>query len=211
MNIRKSAVSFLLILCMMISLLPCFGSHNEVEAASGTGSYTYSVEISFGAFAFTYDYGIWNVNELDYVASDTSSHPAADTKDREPGWYGFDGINNRITVEFVDSASANHYIDVTVTFALETELSGVEMEGYRTSDFSSQSGVTNTANQYAFSVSHGQTDNHGDYKGIATYFSLSGVPQKGGSDYHSPTSNTNEILGTITIAVSKPIMGPAPN
>ncbi len=60
--------------------------------------YKYLIEIEFGSLQFYYDWGEWSPTTHDYVADSSSNMPANGTVEGEPGWYGFDGINNRITV-----------------------------------------------------------------------------------------------------------------
>ena len=62
-------------------------------------SYVYNVTVEFGYFSFYYDFGIWDVTTFEYRASDSSNNPGANTTLHEPGWYGFDGVNNRIYIE----------------------------------------------------------------------------------------------------------------
>lgn len=62
-------------------------------------SYVYNVTVEFGYFSFYYDFGIWDVTSFEYRASDSSNNPGANTTLHEPGWYGFDGVNNRIYIE----------------------------------------------------------------------------------------------------------------
>ena len=87
----------------------------KVEAVeSDEENYEYSVTISFGTFDFYYDWGVWDADALKYAASTTSTSPAAGTVAGDPGWYGFDGVANKISVEFLHSTSLNTSIDVGV-------------------------------------------------------------------------------------------------
>ena len=62
--------------------------------------YQYLVTIEFGSFQFWYDWGEWDVDKLAYTKDASSKDPAADTIDDGPGWYGFDGVTNRIGVTY---------------------------------------------------------------------------------------------------------------
>lgn len=210
MNIRKSAVSFLLILCMMISLLPCFGSYNEVEAAQADKNYHYMVEITFGPFAFYYDYGIWDVNELDYVKAETSTGPSITTKDGLPGWYGFDGNTNRVSVTYEDKYSSSSSVDVEVTFSLakvnSQQITGVTLTGYddhQNGVFGNQlpslGGLGANNSGYSFTVPNSYNPSTGEGTPTDTYFSLDGVPKVGSNNLTTTTGNL--LLGTIMIAI----------
>ena len=61
--------------------------------------YVYNVTVEFGYFSFYYDFGIWDVTTFNYRASESSNNPGSTTTLGEPGWYGFDGVNNRIYIE----------------------------------------------------------------------------------------------------------------
>ena len=61
--------------------------------------YKYNVTIEFGALHFYYDWGEWNTNTHSYQADPSSTNPAADTVAGTPGWYGFDGQNNLLTIK----------------------------------------------------------------------------------------------------------------
>ena len=58
----------------------------------------YALDIEFGSLSFTYDYGIWDVNDMRYEAVSTSINPAEGTVAGYPGWYGFDGKANKVTI-----------------------------------------------------------------------------------------------------------------
>ena len=62
-------------------------------------AYVYNVTVEFGYFSFYYDFGIWDVTTFNYRASESSNNPGSTTTLGEPGWYGFDGVNNRIYIE----------------------------------------------------------------------------------------------------------------
>lgn len=59
----------------------------------------YAIDIEFGNLSFYYDYGVWDVNDMRYEASATSTNPASGTVAGYPGWYGFDQISNKISVK----------------------------------------------------------------------------------------------------------------
>ena len=71
-----------------------------VEGRAVDEPYQYLVTIEFGSFQFWYDWGEWDVDKLAYTKDASSKDPAADTVDGGPGWYGFDGVTNRIGVTY---------------------------------------------------------------------------------------------------------------
>lgn len=91
-----------------------------VQTLDGEESYVYNVTITFGSFDFYYDYGTWDSQNLKYSANQSSTDPAAGTVDTFPGWYGFDGTANKITVE---NSSIAGGVQVTVQYT-DTPLSG---------------------------------------------------------------------------------------
>ena len=82
--------------------------------------YTYVVTIEYGSFQFWYDWGEWDVDKLTYTNDISSKDPAAGTTDGGPGWYGFDGVTNRIGVSYqaVDQGDLSGVpkLQLTLTF-----------------------------------------------------------------------------------------------
>jgi cell division septation protein DedD len=81
--------------------------------------YTYLVTIEYGSFQFYYDWGEWDVEQLAYTKDGASSYPAAKTVDGGPGWYGFDGITNRIGIYYQAPGGVTNEtprLDVTLSF-----------------------------------------------------------------------------------------------
>ena len=91
-----------------------------VQTLAGSESYVYNVTITFGSFDFYYDYGTWDSQNLKYSANQSSTNPAAGTVNTFPGWYGFDGTANKISVENSSTAGG---VQVTVQYA-DTPLAG---------------------------------------------------------------------------------------
>jgi hypothetical protein len=89
-----------------MSFAPMQGEPGALESAPlivdgrATTPYQYLVTIEFGSFQFWYDWGEWDVDKLAYTKDASSKDPAADTVDGGPGWYGFDGVTNRIGVTY---------------------------------------------------------------------------------------------------------------
>ncbi len=172
-------------------------------------SYVYNVTITFGSFDFYYDYGTWDSQNLKYAANQSSSDPAAGTVDTFPGWYGFDGTANKITVE---NASTAGDVQVTVQYT-DAPLAGdstdtvafpllpgcVTMYCYDDAAFSRPaSGSFN--NGCSFPVSGLDAALQPTTKDI--YVSFSGKPLKAdGTDF---VSAQTQRIGYITLTVSLP-------
>lgn len=117
---------------LTVSVLSAFPAARAEETGETSGSeteYRYSVEIEFGSMTFCYDYGTWNPSNLRYEAEETES-PAAGTVAGFPGWYGFDGIANRISVRYNDkddngSNPSHNYLQVTLSYRSLQEKDGV--------------------------------------------------------------------------------------
>lgn len=117
---------------LTVSVLSAFPAARAEETGETSGSeteYRYSVEIEFGSMTFCYDYGTWNPSNLRYEAEETES-PAAGTVAGFPGWYGFDGIANRISVRYNDkddngSNPSHNYLQVTLSYRALQEKDGV--------------------------------------------------------------------------------------
>lgn len=177
--------------------------------------YVYSIEIEFGSFNFYYDYGIWDVANLRYSASASSTYPAAETVEGAAGWYNFDGVSNKISVKNI---SRNGDVDVTVRFDTfkENELndsrayldpSSVTMTFYgsctQTDGFGNKFDSANSEYTATIGVSDTPTD---------IYISFSGKPQeyiKDDSGIWTSAATAYDALqykeiGYITLTVSLP-------
>ena len=106
------------------------GTSEVIVNGQAVGIYNYIVTIEFGAFDFQYDWGKWNVETLRYEADSNSADPAKDTPQGAPGWYGFDGTNNRIGIRF-NSDIPNAKLAVSLNFAFDEALAdGIEIDLY---------------------------------------------------------------------------------
>ena len=103
-------------------------------------AYVYNVTVEFGYFSFYYDFGVWDVTSFTYRASDSSNNPGATTTLGEPGWYGFDGVNNRV---YIENNSPNGKKDILVTISFDNDMDedgeafpvdGVKMSLYARAD-----------------------------------------------------------------------------
>ena len=106
------------------------GMSEVIVNGRAVGVYNYIVTIEFGAFDFQYDWGKWNVETLRYEADSNSADPAMDTPQGAPGWYGFDGTNNRIGIRF-NSDIPNAQLGVSFIFDFDDALAdGIEIDLY---------------------------------------------------------------------------------
>lgn len=113
----------------VLSAFPAARAEETGETSESETEYRYSVDIEFGSMTFCYDYGTWNPSNLRYEAEETES-PAAGTVAGFPGWYGFDGIANRISVRYNDkddngSDPSHNYLQVTLSYRSLQEKDGV--------------------------------------------------------------------------------------
>lgn len=187
----------------------------ENEGATDPGDdnnpYVYSITIEFGSFDFYYDYGTWNTETLKYAANYSSANPAAGTTPGEPGWYGFDGITNKITVtngsinselspvevkiEFTD----NDNTDTNANFPLKS--GSISMTCY--DDIALSSPTTSKVtmgNGCIFEVAAPTDAPNPTVRDI--YVSFEGAPKNADGTNFKNTSPT--IIGYITLTVSLP-------
>ncbi len=204
---KRSVILIVLLLCSYTLL--SFSGAEVYAAEEETSEYTYSVEITFGAFSFYYDYGIWNVNTLEYEASEQSKDPAVDTNPGKPGWYGFDGATNRISVNYL-TGSEGTSIDVIVVYTPWYMENGnkiepdIIMEAYKSKDFSSFTNEDAENYRYgiidnpAFEIISGMGSGFGFNVPVGTmseaYISLSGEP-----GFHSGGA---VVIGELTLMIS---------
>ena len=135
----KSLCAVIMAFALILLSVPVFPVHAENDEAK-SGDYKYAVTIEFGSMTFCYDYGRWDVNEMRYKTDGEIGNPASGTEAGYPGWYGFDGTANRISVKYsneneTDSSTQNRKLAVTLDyralFATEGRVvGGVTMEFY---------------------------------------------------------------------------------
>lgn len=175
-----------------------------VQAENGdtkSNEYKYAVTIEFGSMTFAYDYGKWDVNEMRYKAGTASVNPANGTEKGYPGWYGFDGTANRISVKYsnengADSPTQNRNLSVTLSYRVlsstnERVVKGVTMEFY--SDVTLKNSFSSS-----FTVPH--TDPEDENAKTVIYASLRGAPTENGGKF---LSDSFVPVGMLTIRVGE--------
>ena len=173
-----------------------------VQAENGdtkSNEYKYAVTIEFGSMSFSYDYGKWDVTEMRYKANAASKNPANGTEPGYPGWYGFDGTANRISVKYSNETgdvSTNRNLAVTLSYRALTsaegkKVSGVDMFFY--SDAALTAPVTPS-----FTVPH--TDPEKKDEKTVIYASLRGEPTENGAKFES---DSFVPVGMLTIRVGE--------
>lgn len=155
--------------------------------------YIYAIEIEFGSFGFYYDYGTWDVNDLCYKSNQSSADPSADTKQGSPGWYGFDGNANKISVNIM---SIKDPVRIKLNFELyNLDANCVKMFFYSSNDFLSANCLNeNNPNLYSFDMT--------EIGNEEIYFSLSGKPSE------KPTiTSDNEIIVQDFVSSNLAVIG----
>lgn len=195
----KSLCAVILLFALLLFSLPAAPMRAEEETPEAQG-YKYAVTIEFGSMAFCYDYGAWNVNEMRYTADASSANPAADTEPGYPGWYGFDGMANRISVKFSngnenDDADTNRNLAVTLDYRALAATEGVALAGI-SAEFYSDAALT-LKSEKSFLVPHTSPENNDK---TVIYISLSGEPL---SDDIKYTSDNFSPIGFLTIRIGE--------
>ena len=163
--------------------------------------YVYAIVIEFGSFSFYYDYGVWDPATLTYKADPASSDPSHSTVEGSPGWYGFDGISNKITVKNLSDYEGQPLSDLKITISYsQAEFSQTVRESVSMTLFSDEAlneheGISLDGGSYSFTIASG-TEND-------VFVSLSGTPSDSqGNDIFSDVAIP---IGYITLQVSIPI------
>lgn len=196
---KSTKICFVIVLSLslLLSAIPVVPAAADGETTATETGYTYSVEITFGSLSFVYDWGTWSTSHLRYEADKSSTNPASGTEQGFPGWYGFDGTANKVSVKYLRSETDTTQYDnlsVTLEYAPLTGTSavgGVEMELFTASDFSSGSKLDGT-NNFALTVRNNKAT---DY-----WISLKGVPMSGSNSFDSDTLTA---IGTLTFRLGK--------
>lgn len=200
----KSLCAAIMAVAMIILSVPALPVSAENGDTIKDDGYRYAVTIEFGSMAFCYDYGKWDVNELRYKANASSVNPAHDTTAGFPGWYGFDGTANRISVKYSnenenDGPMQNRKLSVTLEYRNNQTndggniITGIEMNFYSDAALTVPFGRT-------FIVPHTSPEDLGAKTVI--YASLKGAPQEHTSDgLKKYISDTFAPIGMLTIRV----------
>lgn len=178
-RITKSLCAVMLTLCL---LLP----GTLTTPAEAAPDDVYAINVEFGNLSFYYDYGTWNVNTMRYEAAATSANPANGTTAGFPGWYGFDGTANKISIENGSAPGKS----VTMSLHYRSLESG-ELSSAGTA--TSVSGVTMTVdgwNNNSVTVASNST--------AVGYIHLAGEPVTTDDTYDSATM---QPIGMLTLKI----------
>lgn len=205
---RTRAISLCAVMtafALILLSIPAF----PVQAENGdtkSDGYKYAVTIEFGSMTFAYDYGKWDVNEMRYKANAASKNPANGTTEGYPGWYGFDGTANRISVKYsneneTDPPEKKRKLAVTLSYRaltpVEASTEGIEVGGVEMK-FYSDAALTVPLSSTTFTVPH--TDPEDKDARTVIYASLSGEPTVNGNKFQS---DSFVPVGMLTIRVGE--------
>ena len=203
-KLNKSGAKSLCAVIMAVALIllsaPMSPAYAENDDTKSDG-YKYAVTIEFGSMTFFYDYGKWDVNEMRYKTDDASKNPANGTESGHPGWYGFDGTANRISVKYsneneTDTPTQNRKLAVTLDYRTLSSAEGRVVDGVAM-DFYSDAALTVPFSP-RFAVPH--TDPEDENAKTVIYTSLRGEPTENGGKY---LSDSFVPVGMLTIRVGE--------
>ena len=196
----KSLCAVIMAAALILLSVPVFPAYAENDESKADG-YKYAVTIEFGSMTFCYDYGKWDVNEMRYKTDDASQNPANGTESGYPGWYGFDGTANRISVKYsneneTDTPTQNRKLAVTLDYRTLSSAEGRVVDGVAM-DFYSDAALTVPFSP-SFTVPH--TDPEDENVKTVIYTSLRGEPTENGGKY---LSDSFVPVGMLTIRVGE--------
>ncbi len=196
-------LSMTVLLFSIFRAFPVCTASAEETSPEGSGTqergYRYAVTIEFGPMTFYYDYGSWNAGEMRYVSDAASTHPSADTPNGYPGWYGFDGVANEISIKYTNGnpddevAGLRQSVPVSIAYRPLTAAEGTVVDGIRMSLYS-ESELKNEIST-SFRVPHTSPDTK---EKTSVYVSLGGMPTVGGTRFGSETFTP---VGMLTIQI----------
>ena len=203
-KLNKSGAKSLCAVIMAVALIllsaPMFPAYAENDETKSDG-YKYAVTIEFGSMTFFYDYGKWDVNEMRYKTDDASQNPANGTESGYPGWYGFDGTANRISVKYsneneTDTPTQNRKLAVTLDYRKLSSAEGRVVDGVAM-DFYSDAALTVP---FSPSLTVPHTDPEDENAKTVIYTSLRGEPTENGGKY---LSDSFVPVGLLSIRVGE--------
>ena len=221
-------------------------SENAADPEDGYKIYKYMINIEYGTLSFYYDWGIWDTDYCMYTAEKSSFGPSKETQSNTvqlrnqlqgqlqnvtaanlpnaPGWYGFDGTANKISITNLSGGSADVYVRFDYSY---------ETDGFNTSDVfprivqptvtyyfdeeMSESCGTQNENYQIMKIPYSEIDSQSK-EPIPTniYVSLAGAPYYTGMEgdpledrYHADTATQIGFL-TVTVGVSPESLMPPP-
>ena len=223
-------------------------AENAADPEDGYKIYKYMINIEYGTLSFYYDWGIWDTDYCMYTAEKSSFGPSKETQEntaqlrnnlqgqlqnvteenlpKAPGWYGFDGTANKISITNLSGGSADVYVRFDYNY---------ETDGFNTSDVFPRI-VQPTVTYYfdeEMSASCGTQAENGNYQIMKIpyseidsqskehvptniYVSLSGAPYEADMNgastegrYHADTATQIGFL-TVTVGVSPESLLPSP-
>lgn len=200
---RTRAISLFAVMtafALILLSVPAFPARVNADETKSDG-YKYAVTIEFGSMTFAYDYGKWDVNEMRYKAGTASKNPANGTTEGYPGWYGFDGTANRISVKYsneneTDTATQNRKLSVTLDYRMLFASEGRVVDGV-SMKFYSDAALTVPFSP-SFTVPH--TDPENENAKTVIYASLRGEPTENGNKF---LSDSFVPVGMLTIRVGE--------
>ena len=203
----------------VLPVIPVATDPNAVVQQDGEArgaTYRYVVNVEFGSMSFYYDWGRWDVDKLAYVSDSTSSSPAATTAAGAPGWYGFDGLSNRIGLNYrrIGNEAGTEYLKVSMYFDFAADAAGastfardhMSLSLYDTSDFGGFVADMNAQNAYTTTLLIAPAVDDYTTPGIDEaelmqdyYLSLNGAPYL--ADDTPYKNGTPTSLGLLTIRI----------
>ena len=186
-----------------------------------TTPYQYLVTIEFGSFQFWYDWGEWDVEKLAYTKDASSKDPAAGTVDGGPGWYGFDGVTNRIGVTYQAPGGVTNetpWLELSLVLNPAMEIPTGATEATRVFNNSTVIEIYDNYDKDTKTFSGKLTELHADVQTPQTllplaptvddetvheyFLSLTGAPHNADAD-NSPFRSPNAVsLGLICISIA---------
>lgn len=180
-------------------ITPVHAATTAQEQTEDQTVYQYAITIEFGPMTFYYDYGTWNADEMRYVSDAASAHPSADTVEGYPGWYGFDGVANKISVKYTNGnpddqqTQLHQSVPVAIDYRSLTATEGSVVDGVAMTLY--EESALQTITQQKFRVPHTPLDTE---EKTSVYLSLRGMPTVAGERLNSVTFMP---VGMLTIRI----------
>lgn len=193
-------LSLTVVFSALFHAVPGYAASAEEEQTE-SNSYQYAITIEFGPMTLYYDYGSWNADEMRYVSDAASAHPSADTVEGYPGWYGFDGTANKISVKYTNEnpddqqKQLRQSLPVTIDYRPLTATEGTVVDGVSMKLYG-ESGLQTEVSK-TFRVPHTPLDTE---EKTSVYVSLGGMPTIDGERF---STGTFAPIGMLTIRISE--------
>ena len=197
----KKKIITILFMAFIFIVIIIQNNKSIAETTEITETKRYTIDLAWGSLSFIYDRGTWDTNKLEYCSQESSLFPANGTINGKPGWYGFNGEANKITIY---NSSENDPITANVRVSKEvkdTEGNDIENQPTYTDNLEYSIYKDNSWNCFE-GYEQGNNNNITNVipaqENVSYYISINGELNTENESFNLPKN-----IGSVTIQITK--------